>query len=171
MYDERGSIRDPEHMHAMALTIWAAVFMPGASGQEPKWNPFKFQRDYWVVRELSGVETAEEAYEIMRTQGPWSDKYGRLSANSFRKTMTEFRKVDDGQMDWPAFRQALKEAVLNDRRRGAAHLSEEDWNRECRDKFLAAKKILDEHVYYQGLPFFDQPPKKPKRKAKPRAGR
>jgi hypothetical protein len=178
MFKSRGlDPLDPEHLLAMAMTLWAAVFMPGSSGQEPKWNPFKFQRDYWVVRELSGVETAEEAYKIMRTLRPWSDKYGQLEQKSFRKTMAEFRKVDDGGMDWPAFCQALKEAVVNDRRRGAAHLSEDEWNRKCRDKFLAAKEFLDQHLLYSHLPILGQRPKHPetqpksKRKATRRVSR
>src|ERR1019366_6073303 len=154
MFKSRGlDPHDPQHLLAMAVALWAAVFMPGASGQEPKrTHPYKFQRDYWVVRELSGVETAEEAYEIMRTQRPWSDRYGHLRRGSFRNARTECSKAEKGEVDWPAFQKALKEAVLNDRRRGAAHLSEDDWNRECRDTFLAAKEILDNHVYYQGLP-------------------
>jgi hypothetical protein len=167
------------HVRAVAVTIWGAVFEPGSSGREPKWTfafrRHRFQRDYWEVRNLPGIATADAAYEIMRTEQPWCEEYGALKIGTFRKLMSDVRRDpmiklisdDKGGWNWSVFQEALKQLALN-HRLAAPHLSEEDWNRECQDKFVAAKRIVEAFgVNFSPPPIPIQTPY-PKRKAKVR---
>jgi hypothetical protein len=144
--------QNPEHVRAVAVTIWGAVFAPGPSGAEGKWkgtyNLHDFFRDFWRVREQPDISSDDAAYTVMRTKDPWQQKYGHFESNGPLRglfceanrdpTIKLLGKTFDGSL----LRNALNQILLYDRRFNR-ELSEEEWNRDCRDKFLAAKTIVE----------------------------